>query len=158
MKALTIWQPWASLIMAGVKPWEFRSWRAPRSVVGQRIAIHAGARPMVAREIRDLLERLGDRRTAPLTGLVVGASLPILERAFREPKIFPLKHVLGTALLGDPRLARDIYPESFTSDSDRLEHSNWAWPLTLVKPLEPPVPARGAQGLWDWSKKAEIDG
>ena len=24
MKALTIWQPWASLIMVGAKPYEFR--------------------------------------------------------------------------------------------------------------------------------------
>jgi len=25
MKALTIWQPWASLIMIGAKPFEFRT-------------------------------------------------------------------------------------------------------------------------------------
>ena len=150
MKALTIWQPWASLIMAGVKPYEFRSWAAPRSLVGQRIAIHAGARPMRAAEIHELLEHLGLPRTARGTGLAVAASIPILERAWRRPELFPLKHVLGTALLGQPRRACEIYPDDFSSDSDRLEHSNWAWPLTAIEHLEPPVPARGAQGLWDW--------
>lgn len=151
MKALTIWQPWASLIMAGVKPWEFRSWRAPRSIVGQRIAIHAGARPMVRSEVQDLIDRLNDRRQAPYTGLAVAASLPILQRCLHEPGRFPLKHVLGTALLGESVSASTLYPQAFVSDSDRLEHSNWAWPLTAIEPLEPPVPARGAQGLWDWS-------
>ena len=44
MKALTIWQPWASLIIAGAKPFEFRGWRPPASLIGQRIVIHAAAR------------------------------------------------------------------------------------------------------------------
>lgn len=149
MKALTIWQPWASLIMAGVKPWEFRSWRAPTSVVGQRIAIHAGARRMVPSEIEELIGRLNDRREAPYTGLAVAAALPILQRCLSAPSLFPLKHILGTALLGEPRRASSLYPEAFISDSDRVEHSNWAWPLSSIEHLEPPVPARGAQGLWD---------
>ena len=29
MRALTIWQPWASLIIIGAKPFEWRRWRAP---------------------------------------------------------------------------------------------------------------------------------
>ena len=41
MKALTIWQPWASLIAEGAKTIETRSWSAPASLIGQRIAIHA---------------------------------------------------------------------------------------------------------------------
>lgn len=42
MKALTLHQPWASLIALGVKTIETRSWRAPQALIGQRIAIHAG--------------------------------------------------------------------------------------------------------------------
>lgn len=44
MKALTLHQPWATLIALGVKSIETRSWRAPASLIGQRIAIHAGAK------------------------------------------------------------------------------------------------------------------
>lgn len=44
MYALTIWQPWASLIAAGCKPYEWRGWRVPRNMIGRRIGIHAGAR------------------------------------------------------------------------------------------------------------------
>ena len=43
MKALTIWQPWASLLVSGRKKYETRSWatayRGP-------IAIHAAMRPV----------------------------------------------------------------------------------------------------------------
>lgn len=42
MKALTIRQPWATLIALGVKTIETRSWRAPQALIGQTIAIHAG--------------------------------------------------------------------------------------------------------------------
>ena len=51
MKALTIWQPWASLIIAGAKPYEFRGWRAPRALIGQRIVIHAAARKIDRDEV-----------------------------------------------------------------------------------------------------------
>jgi hypothetical protein len=48
MKARTIWQPWASLIMIGAKPYEFRgrSYLAyiDHPLPGERIGIHAGAR------------------------------------------------------------------------------------------------------------------
>lgn len=42
MRALTIRQPWATLIALGVKTIETRSWRAPASLIGQHFAIHAG--------------------------------------------------------------------------------------------------------------------
>lgn len=42
MRALTIRQPWATLIALGVKTIETRSWRAPQALIGQTIAIHAG--------------------------------------------------------------------------------------------------------------------
>ena len=53
MKAITIWQPWASLLASGRKRYETRSWattyRGP-------IAIHAAKRP-VATSLRRLLWR-----------------------------------------------------------------------------------------------------
>lgn len=42
--ALTLWQPWASLVAEGVKTIETRSWPAPAALAGERIAIHAGAK------------------------------------------------------------------------------------------------------------------
>lgn len=41
MKAISLWQPWASLIVHGHKKIETRHWHPPRAVIGKRIAIHA---------------------------------------------------------------------------------------------------------------------
>lgn len=49
--ALTVWQPWATLIAIGAKPFEFRGWAAPKAYQGQRIAIHAGSRRPSVREM-----------------------------------------------------------------------------------------------------------
>ena len=42
MKAITLHQPFASLIANGTKTIETRSWAPPKALIGQRIAIHAG--------------------------------------------------------------------------------------------------------------------
>jgi hypothetical protein len=145
MRALTVWQPWASLIALGVKPYEFRRWPAPRAYVGQRIAVHAGARPVKPREVRVLIE---DARDGNPGALVVEPALRFLEAVLADPARAPLGHVLCTAVLGAPVLADRVV---VANDSDRAEHFNFAWPLTELEPLVPPVPARGLQGLWEWT-------
>lgn len=148
MLALTIWQPWATLIMAGAKPYEFRGWPAPRNVRGQRIAIHAGSRKPVMAELRAL--RLQLRSGDHATGLDAAIALPLLEMWSQNPSALPLASILGTAMLGDPVRASDIpeYAARFVNESDRLAHANWAWPLSNVRAIEPIVPCRGSQGFW----------
>src|SRR5262245_34476504 len=46
MKAISLWQPWASLIAIGTKTMETRDWAPPREYLGGRIAIHAAKRPV----------------------------------------------------------------------------------------------------------------
>jgi hypothetical protein len=152
MKALTVYQPWASLIAGGMKPYEFRRWAAPRAIVGQRIAIHAGARKMRNAEIADLLNRLESGGKG--TGLRVGPSLDLLQQVWRERAFLPHSSVLCTAVLGEPRKASVLFGRDM-ADSDRIDHSIWAWPLTDVQVLEPYQPARGAQGFWEWAPSAQ---
>lgn len=149
MKALTVWQPWASLIAIGAKPYEFRGWRPPRSIIGQRIAIHAGARRMQRSEVYDLLHTLDH------ACLNAEAARPLLRRIYDNPGIAPLSHILCTAVLGEPKrgdeCAREFGIETGGNDSGRTGTFNWGWPLTDIQPLVPPAPARGAQGFWDWA-------
>lgn len=132
--------------MAGAKPWEWRGWPPPRSLVGQRIAIHAGARKVKPGEIVDLLKDIaaGD---SSLVGDV--AKRLLLDLPLRA---WPLSSVLGTALLGEPipALAWAATHLAPGYDSSRIEHHKFAWPLTDIERFEPPIPARGMQGLWDW--------
>lgn len=152
MPALTVWQPWASLIAAHAKPYEFRGWAAPRALVGRRIAIHAGARPIKRAEVQDLLMRLAGPE-AWSTGLRADLARPILERVLTAPGVLPLSSVVCTAVLGAPRRANEIVFEfgGPVNDSDRGAHTSWAWPLAEIDRLEPPAPTRGAQGFWQWS-------
>lgn len=153
MKALTIWQPWASLIMAGAKPYEFRGWPAPRSLIGQRIAIHAGARPVKRHEIADLLFRLRGKEPWT-TALIKDVALPLLDRWHANPGMLPLSSILGSAELGAPVTANAIMSKFEGGvDSDRSEHCNFAWPMLGVEVFAPIIPARGAQGFWDWEQR-----
>lgn len=148
MKSLTVYQPWASLIAVGAKPYEFRGWPAPSFVIGQRIAIHAGARKPKPGEVDQLrlICRAGKGRRA---GLFDDLALPVLE----NPETLWFGAIVCTAVVGEPIHASKGLPALGIerNDSDRAEHFNWAWPMLDVQPLQPPVPARGAQGFWNWN-------
>jgi hypothetical protein len=147
MHALTIWQPWATMIAEGVKPFEFRRWQAPRRFWGQRIAIHAGKRMLRRDEIDAMLTAI---ETSPDSSILDPASARrILSRAWDAPELFPRSSILCTAVLGTPLSPAEVRG-LWGNDSDREEHFQWAWPLAFVERLEPVVPARGAQGFWIW--------
>lgn len=152
LPAITLWQPWATFVAEGLKPFEFRHWPAPQRFRHRRIAIHAGARPVRTNEVRELLLRLYSSFWRE-TGLQREASIELLEAALRSPKLLPLSSVLCTAILGEPIRDADLSAQlgvHFTNDSDRGEHSNWGWPLTAIERLTPFVPAVGKQGFWTW--------
>ena len=154
MKALTIWQPWATLIMIGAKPHEFRGYAAPRFVRHQRIVIHAGARPVRPAEVDDLLRRIDaevagrcaeDQKTC--LDLDKARELLLRVRAAFKCRLLPLSMALGTAVVGEPIQSCDLFKMN-VADSDRGAF-NWAWPLMDIQHFEPPVPMRGAQGFWN---------
>ncbi|TXL72515.1 hypothetical protein FHP25_24785 [Vineibacter terrae] len=148
MRAFTIWQPWASMIIAGVKPYEFRRWAAPRHLWGQRIVIHAGARPVRTRELAQLINQLGDGEDIGLEP----RAMDLLDRWWRREAELPTASGLGTAVLGEPRRAVDIY--AGRPDSDRVDEHVWGWPLTDSQPFTPIGPCRGLQGFWTWPQGA----
>lgn len=149
LRAFTVFQPWASLIIAGWKPYEFRGWPAPKWIIGKRIVIHASARPIRKKEVQALL-------SAQIGGVFYGGlqlgCIPLLEDILMDRRTLPLSAGLGTARVGTPQRACDLWPDEFKgySDSDRDEVSNWAWPMEEVQPFTPIVPAAGRQGLWKW--------
>lgn len=157
MRALTFWQPWASLVVSGAKPYEFRSWRAPASIVGQRIVIHASARKVDLREVEQLRRLLlaGGRYAAQTCLQPIDAALAVLDSGAWE-----LGAGLGTAIVGEPRNGADIGADfgaiNAVNDSDRHLHCNWGWPMGDIERWAEPLPMRGAQGLWNWPKPEQI--
>lgn len=159
MKALTVWQPWASLIVGGAKPYEFRGWRAPRSIIGQRIVIHAASRKIDRIETDAIMQILQHRASWPIaageTCLLPDVAIPILQSALRGE--LPIGAGIGTAIVGEPRLGTVIAAEFCAhraNDSDRDEHANWGWPMLEIEPFDSPIARKGAQRLWNWPDAA----
>ncbi len=144
MKALTIHQPWASLIIAGRKRFETRSWRPGREMIGTRIAIHASARPWPRRIL--------------LPTMVEAA----LDLAKLELADLPLGAVLGTAVIGEVVTTRyavrvprdfDLTPHNLEFSLGDFSDGRFAWWLRDIEVFAEPVPARGYQKLWEWAPK-----
>ncbi|MEK5162049.1 ASCH domain-containing protein [Paenibacillus sp. FSL R5-0527] len=145
MKAITILQPWASLIALGEKRFETRSW--PTKHRGS-LAIHAGKK--VDREIceqepfRSVLAKHGYTADNLPTGAVVAVSE--LRECF---KVF--RDVLGGVVILESEKRKTHF-----STLDNEFHFGWyekgrfAWELTDVRRLPEPIPAKGQQRLWNW--------
>jgi hypothetical protein len=134
--AISLHQPWASLIALGLKHHETRSWRYPARLEGQRLVIHAAKRRPTLAEVGPLLEAevLFGHHHLPLGAyLCHGRLAGCYPTEEREPK-------------GEPdRLAGDWSPGRF------------AWALEDIQPLEKPIPALGRQSLWS-VQRALIEG
>lgn len=73
MKAITVKQPWASLIVEGTKDVENRSWKCPEKYIGQRVLIHADAErkngrhlnygTLTDQQIEDAISKLSNKAT-----------------------------------------------------------------------------------------------
>ncbi len=138
MPALTLWQPWASLIAFGLKPYETRSQPAPRRLLGRRIAIHAALRRPAFGEITPEIHHA----MAGLTGNPTWFDL------------LPYGAVVCIAVLEDiapaPRVPADAFGD--------YGPGRWAWKFVDIHPLRPPVPARGSRLYgWPWDVPETVD-
>lgn len=140
MKAITIIQPWATLIALGEKKFETRSWRTHYR---GSIAIHAGKQidleALTINEIKDALVRNG---ITDWTKLPVGAVLAIAELKDCQKSVdtWTDGYILENGVY--------IYhPEYEFGD---FTPGRFAWEMTDVKQLSEPIEAKGRQGLWNW--------
>ena len=125
MLALTIHQPWAWAIVHDQKRIENREWAPPREVLGEYIAIHAGALPRTKKahtELGNLSRQIGGPTTDKL--------------------------VFG-AIIGIARVARAFHAEPPLSSP----HFAWwvgpiGWELDNVFALDTPLRCRGQRKLW----------
>jgi len=146
MKAISLWQPWASLVAFGEKRFETRSWstayRGP-------IAIHA-------------------TKTFPASAVYLCANEPpfhatLAKAGFRRPDELPRGAVVAVAELvacistNDLRDLLAEWPKGASRDEEDFgdfSPGRWAWKMENVRRLADPVPAKGARGLWEWTPAA----
>lgn len=130
MKAITVLQPYASLIAEGLKKYETRGW--PTTYQGP-IAIHAGK--------QNLFNGLDF-----VTGAEIQNALPVL------PDILPAGAVIAIAEITDCIEMTDEFIKSLPRLEILFGHykvGRYAWKLENVRKIEP-MPARGMQKIWNW--------
>lgn len=131
MPALTIWQPWAQLVIDGVKVHETRTWRPPASVVGRRLLIHAGSMHFAPERLPHALLEL------------------VRERYAERDEPLPYGALLGSVIVKGATYTQQTTPASWQDrTAGDWRGGRYAWEFCDPQPFKVPRPVRGAQGIW----------
>jgi hypothetical protein len=129
MKAITLWQPWATLIAIEAKRFETRSWSTKHRGL---IAIHAA-----------LIRHKFGQVDEPGPALLAAAGYPSLFD-------LPSGAIVAVATIVDSQSVAAVLP---VSDQERtfgdFSEGRFAWKLGDVVKLAEPVYVRGFQGIWN---------
>ncbi len=136
MKAITLWQPWATFVEVGWKSIEIRTHQRLKGLIGQRVAIHA------AKKID--------------TNCLLNRFIPYMDSIQRLNLWKHVDrcrgHIICTATVADARWAPNV---------DFVEREEWNGKamcevagkfclfLENIKPLKNRVPFRGRQGIFN---------
>lgn len=145
MKVISIWQPFASLIMARCKVFETRGWPAPASVIGTRIGI-ASTKNVVPGQRAHIADP-DFIRFYEMTGQ------PVFEE-------LPFGHLLGTVFVDSVELMTEEFLEDVSDEEQAYgwwELGNFAWRLSNPEPFDTPIPIKGKQGLYEWRGLSEAE-
>lgn len=135
MKALTVIQPHATLIMIRVKPYETRSWAAFDWMIGKYVAIHASKSKEDLRICRDAKYRN-----------------PLARAGYTNTDELPLGSILGVVKLIESIPAEQAHDKTFGG----FEQGRFAWRLEVIEVFPSPIPAKGQLGFWNWDFKREL--
>jgi hypothetical protein len=145
MKALSLWQPWASLVALGEKSIETRIWstkhRGP-------LAIHAAQKlpprwlgasrdtEAFRTEIADVLNCRLDHVEAEIRKLPYGKVLCIVN-LFRIEETSTVREIL---------CKRELIFGNY-------EDGRYAWSMQMIEKFTEPIPAKGNRMLWNWERQ-----
>lgn len=149
-KAISLHQPWASLVMLGVKRVETRSWKPPASVIGSRVMIHAAKRIHACVLDEPFSTYIADPvRDAPM-GVLLGSVL--IEGAW------VIDHAADAVLAAHEYHRKEDRDGKPFYDKQASEHElafgdftvgRWMWGLAESRRLNVPIPYDGAQRFFN---------
>lgn len=148
MKAISLWQPWASLMAAGYKRIETRSWAPYKLRANQLVAIHAAKRWTA--EERDICEDEPFKRCLTLAQ----------ERGLWDFQHPPLGCVIAIARFqcALPTMGGNFDYDNMSDEEYAFGNygaGRYGWVFSEVRPIAP-VAARGMQGIFDWQPPSEL--
>ena len=124
MKALTIKEPWATLIIDGYKEYEFRSWKTNYR---GKILIHAGLNTE-----KENLERFKDYNLNITKGAIIGEA------------------TLTDCILVDEEFNEELTKRDPIVYGRTNHVRNYAWKLENVVKYDKPIYTKGMLGLWNY--------
>lgn len=152
MKAITIWQPWASLLACGGKLFETRSWatsyRGPIAIHAAKKDVFDALRQIPVPVSTEMKKLIGTEWNDLPTGAVIATANLI--GCHKIDKIQKIRWALLETVCWDSNR-----PGAWIDVTDReVSFGDWtpgryAWEFSDMKVI-PPVEAKGKQGLWDW--------
>lgn len=138
IRAISLHQPWASLMAWRLKIHETRGWstehRGPLAIHAAK-AVHDYARSEA--QLNPAIRQALEARRLTIDALPLGAVLAVCR----------LEKCLPSDL---------VRPDSVDGVMGNFEHGRYAWQTADMTPLDPPVPARGKQGIWWWTPPAGL--
>jgi len=166
MKAITLYQPWASLLIQGHKKFETRSWK--HSYTGQ-LAIHAATKKPhdTMRDLNhNIVKAIGEKfgiAEAPAVTVIA-----LLNSLLPTGAILGTTYHVGCRPIDAIQEMRDAPFETGCWDGlnwidppeEEILFGDWtpgrfAWEQADPKPFSKPIPAKGKQGLWEWVRYHE---
>jgi hypothetical protein len=136
IKAISLWEPWASLVARGVRRHDTRTWateyRGP-------LAIHAA-------------------KTLSLAGAPARLCASALGYDWWDTR--PLGCVVAVAVLKDCKPAHKLDLDTLTRADREGADFGWgrfAFEFTDVRPLRQPIPLAGRQALFNWTAPADLE-
>lgn len=153
MKAISLWQPWASALFAphnpggsprSIKECETRSWQLPASAIGIPIAIHAAKR-----ETKD------EREFWIFTVL----RNELFKESFRAIGIIdyaelPRGCIIGTVVFTKCQKADETSVGMMENAWGNFTPGRFAWWVESHNLFSKPIPYVGRQGFFDWDPNA----
>lgn len=157
MKAITLQQPWATLVAIGAKRIETRSWRTgyrgPLAISASAKQCKEGLKLMSDPQCYSAMQLCGaSRYFGGMTGHPYGAVIAVCNLV----DCLPMEaHVCLPGIF-------DEYPELDTMRERAFGNFNiidghsgrrrWAFVLEDVQPLVEPIPVKGGLSLWDFAR------
>ena len=165
MKAITLWQPWASLLACGAKKFETRSWKTDYR---GPIAIHAAMKDPKAIFAKlpvnvqckispFLLEHYLLWENVPCGVIIATAELVNCWHIVHHPGInidiakqIPIGAESITNDKHHPDFGKYIVPTEQEMLFGDWTPGRYGWEFKNMIMLPEPIPAKGKQGLWNW--------
>lgn len=129
MKALTIKEPWASLIIEGYKKYEFRSWKTKYR---GKILVHAGLSVE-----KDMLKRFKDYKIDVKPGYIIG------------------EVTITDCILVDEKFNKELRSIDSIVYGRSNHVENYAWKIENVIKYDNPIPCKGKLGIWNYEENVE---